>query len=133
MTKKMPKKKRSGISPVLAASLSLLVVISPSVAAKKKPAQETPAIVSGSVFDDRGYSLPDATVTLAANALAGAKSKPLESISDARGEFVFHVPAGPTQYTVTASAKGYTSQQKSVMVQGEERVEVTFQLERQSK
>lgn len=133
MRKKTPKKKRIGISPFLLTGLSLLVLVSPGAAAKKKPAQDTPAIVSGSVFDDRGYSLPDATVTLVAEVQAGAKSKPLEAISNARGEFVFHVPAGPTRYTVTASAKGYATQQKQAAVQDQERVEVTFQLERQSK
>lgn len=131
--KRMPRKKRIGISPFLLAGLSLLVLLSPGAAAKKKPAQDTPAIVSGSVFDDHGYSLPDATVTLAGDSPVDTKSKPLEAISDSRGEFVFHVPAGPTHYTVTASAKGYATQQKNVAVQDQERVEVTFQLERQSK
>ena len=131
--KKTPKKKRIGINPALLAGLSLLVLLAPGAQAKKKATQDTPAIVSGSIFDDRGYSLPDATVTLASDHLAAEKSKPLEAISDSRGEFVFHVPAGPTRYTVTASAKGFATQQKQVAVQDQERVEVTFQLERQSK
>lgn len=134
--KRMPRKKRIGISSVLLAGLFLLAPLAPRAAAKKKPAQDTPAIVSGSVFDDRGYALPDATVTLASEAQPDkpkAKAKPMEAVSDVRGEFVFHVPAGPMRYTVTAEAKGYQSQQKSVTVQDQERVEVTFQLERQSK
>jgi len=36
-------------------------------------------------------------------------------------------------YLVTVSAKGYQSQQKTVSVHDQERVEVTFQLEAQSK
>ena len=57
----------------------------------------------------------------------------MEAVSDARGEFVFRVPPGPTHYTVTVHAKGYQSQRKTVSVQDQERVEVTFQLERESK
>jgi hypothetical protein len=107
-----------------------------TAAPKKKPALDIYAIVGGSVFDDRGYALADANVTLAAEAQPGisaGKAKPLESVSDARGEFVFRVPPGPTQYTVTVAAKGYRSQRKSVSVQDQERVEVTFQMERESK
>lgn len=129
--KRTPRKKRIGTSAVLLAGLCLFALISPGAAAKKKPALDTPAIVSGSVFDDRGYSLPDATVILASD--PQSKAKPLEAVSDTRGEFVFHVPAGPMRYAVTAQAKGYQSQQKTVMLQDQERVEVTFQLERQSK
>jgi hypothetical protein len=37
------------------------------------------------------------------------------------------------RYLVAVAAKGYQSQQKSVSVQDQERVEVTFQLDRESK
>ena len=57
----------------------------------------------------------------------------MEAVSDARGEFVFRVPPGPAHYSVTVAAKGYQSQRKSVSVEDQERVEVTFQLERESK
>jgi hypothetical protein len=36
-------------------------------------------------------------------------------------------------YTVAVAAKGYQSQRKNVSVEDQERVEVTFQLERESK
>ena len=36
-------------------------------------------------------------------------------------------------YSVTVHAKGYQSQRKTVSVEDQERVEVTFQLERESK
>lgn len=134
--KRTPRKKRIGISAAVVAGLLMATFFSPALAAKKKPAQDTPAIVSGSVFDDRGYALPDANITLISESQAGTakgKEKPLEAVSDARGEFVFHVPAGPMRYTVTVEAKGYQSQQKTVTVQDQERVEVTFQLGPQSK
>ena len=100
-----------------------------------RPALDTYAIVSGSVFTDGGYALPGAGVTVVPEVQADGskKSKPIELVSDARGEFVVRVPPGPMHYIVTVSAKNYQSQQKTVNVQDQERVEVTFQLEPQSK
>jgi hypothetical protein len=118
--------------------LALTFSILPA-ALKKKPASDTYAIVSGSVFDDHGYALPDANVSLAPGAASSSatksndKVKPLETVTSPRGEFTFHVPAGPAQYVVSVQAKGYQRLQKTVMVQDQERVEVTFQLDPQSK
>jgi hypothetical protein len=57
----------------------------------------------------------------------------MEAVSDARGEFLFRVSPVPMHYNVTVAAKGYQILRKSVIVEGEQRVEVTFQLERESK
>jgi hypothetical protein len=111
---------------------------------KKKPALDTYAMVSVSVFDDGGYALAGANLTLAPEGQSSSsadsspdkakgKIKPMEAVSGERGEYVFRVPPGPMHYMVTANAKGYQSQRKSVSVEDQERVEVTFQLERQSK
>jgi hypothetical protein len=127
MKKKRNPKKRIGTSLLLFSAL-LLIAFLPSAAAKKKPSLDTYAIVSGTVFDGSGYALSDANVTL-----AGDKAKPMETVSSARGEFSFRVPPGPIQYSVAVAAKGYQSQQKTVSVQDQERVEVTFQLDRESK
>jgi Carboxypeptidase regulatory-like domain len=134
--KRKPRKKigtRRALLSTLLSALLLAVFLPVTAIAKKKSAPDTPAIVSGSVFSDNGYALADADVTLAPRKVQSGKSKPMQAVSDARGEFVFHVPAGPAQYTVTVSAKGYRSQQKSVSLQDQERVEVTFQLEHESK
>jgi len=140
MKKKRKPRKRIGTNRALLAGLLaglLLAALVPvTAAAKKKPALDTPAIVSGSVYDDSGYAFPGADVTLAPaaqSASSAGKTKPMEAVSDARGEFVFHVPAGPAQYDVAVAAKGYQGQRKSVSVQDQERVEVTFQMERESK
>ncbi len=135
-TKRRPRKK-SGISPALPAALLLaallLAALLPLTAApKKKPALDTYAVLSGSVFDDSGYALMGADVSLAPEAQSGT-TKPMEAVSDARGEFVVRVPPGPIQYSVTVSSKGYRSVRKSVSVMGQERIEVTFQLMRESK
>src|ERR1700730_11371761 len=125
MKKKRNPRKRIGTSLLFFSAL-LSIAFLPSAAAKKKPALDTYAIVSGTVLDGSGYALPDANVTLAQEKESGDKAKTLETGSSVRGEFVFRVPPGPMRYSVAAAAKGYQSQQKAVSIQDQERVEVTF-------
>lgn len=135
MRTKKKNRKRIGTSLVLLAA-ALLPLLPSAAAAKKKPAPDTYAVISGSVFEENSYALPDADVTLVAEVPSGAraaKAEKMQAISSPRGEFVFHVPPGPMHYTVKVAAKGYQSAQKSVAVEGQERVEVTFQLARESK
>jgi hypothetical protein len=131
MKTKRKNRKRIGISLVL-----LAAAIVPIAAAKKKAAPGPTAVISGSVFQESGYALPDAGATVFAEPPAGSsagKTEEMEAVTDARGEFIFHVAAGPRRYTVAVGAKGYQTLSKTVSVEGEERVEVTFQLERESK
>jgi len=128
----MKRKRRSGTSLILL----LLACVLPAEAAKTKAPPQSYALVAGTVFQESGYALPNAGVTLIPDPQgdnARTKVKKLEAISDARGEFVFRVPPGSMQYTVKAAAKGFQPAQKSVSVQGEERVDVTFQLQPESK
>jgi hypothetical protein len=135
--KRKPKKKRIGTNLTLLAALLLVAFLPSAAAAKKKPALDTYALVSGSVFEESGYALPDADVILTPEAQPDKpprdKTTTLQTVSDARGEFVFRVPPGPMHYSVTVSGKGYQSQQKSINIEDQERVEVTFQMERESK
>jgi len=136
MKRRRNPKKRIGISQWALGALFLVSLLPLAAAPKKKPALDTYAVVSGSVFTDGGYALPGANVTVAPEVPGDGspkKTKPIEMVSDARGEFVLRVPPGPLHYLVTVSAKGYRGQQKTVSVQDQERVEVTFQLEPQSK
>jgi hypothetical protein len=131
MRTKRKRKKRIGISLLLVAALLPI-----AAAAKKKPALDTYAVISGSVFQESGYALPDADVTLVAEPASGdaaAKTQKMETVSDDRGEFIFRVPPGPRNYDIVVAAKGYQSLRKSVTVEGQERIEVTFQLDRESK
>jgi hypothetical protein len=133
---KKKRKKRSGTSLTLLAGALLLAALLPvAAAAKKKPALDTYALISGSVFQESGYALADATVKLVAEPAPGgtAAKQKLETASDSRGEFIFRVPPGPMNYAIVAAAKGYQSLRKSVAVEGLERVEINFQLERESK
>jgi hypothetical protein len=142
MRMKKKRKKRIGTSLIgtslIGTSVVLLLaaLLPVAAAAKKKPALETYAMISGSVFQESGYALADAAVTLVAEPPPGgpaAKAQKLEEVSNARGEFIFRVPPGPMNYAIVVAAKGYHSLRKSVTVEGQERVEVTFQLERESK
>ena len=128
----MKRKRRSGTSLVVL----LLACLLPAEAAKKKAVPQSYALVAGTVFQESGYALPNAGVTLIADPQSDnghAKVKKLEAISNTRGEFVFRVPPGSMQYTVKVAAKGFQPARKSVSVQGEERVDVTFQLQPESK
>ena len=106
MKKKRKPKKRIGTSLLLFSSLLLAAFLPSAAGAKKKPALDTYAIVSGTVFDGSGYALPDADVSLAPESESGDKAKPMETVSSARGEFVFRVPPGPMRYSVAVAAKG---------------------------
>jgi len=116
-----------------------IVALSPAASGNKKKsdsrAQEPYAIVAGTVFRDDGLALPGADVRLTATPEGSAEpgGKPLRAASDARGEFAFRVPAAPMRYAVSASAKGFERQEKTVSVQGDERAEVTLVLSRSSK
>lgn len=129
MKKTRTKKKRIGNS---FRALALLLAVSSCWAGdhKDKPA-EVYAVVAGTVFRVPGFALPGAEVSLEPDK---AKPKDLKvkgqriTVNN-RGEFAFHVPAVPLRYTVSVKAKGYRSEEKQVAIQGEERVDVYFQLQ----
>jgi len=131
--RKKRKKRRIGIS-----LLFLLAAVIPqgADAGDKKANAESYASVGGSVFQESGFALPNALITLTPEPQAGdsaAKAKKIQAISDARGEFVFRVQADAQRYTIRVAAKSYQTQEKSVKVEGEGRVDVTFQLQPESK
>jgi hypothetical protein len=132
MRRRRRKKKRIGISLWLA----LIAVLSPAQAARKKTEPDSYAVVSGTVFRDPGFALPNATVTLTpapSQAAPPAKLKKQQTVCNARGEFVFRVPPVSMHYTVRAAAKGFRDDEKPIDVEGETRVEVTFSLHAESK
>lgn len=106
-----------------------------AVSAAKERRTETFAVIAGTVFRDSGFSLPGAELLLdaAPGARPPAKFKRIKLFSDARGEFAVRVPPTPMRYTVSVRAAGYRSETKEVSVEGEERAEVNFRLERESK
>ena len=116
--------------------LLLLAILPQAQAGKKKAEPESYALVSGTVFRDPGFALPNATVTLVPNPGQEAvppKVRKMQAVCNTRGEFVFRVPPVSMRYTVRASARGCHDDEKPVEVQGEERVEVTLTLHEESK
>jgi hypothetical protein len=102
---------------------------------RQQAAAEPAALIAVSVFREPGFALPGAELQLspASGEKPAAKVKKLKAATDARGEFVFRVPPVPMQYKLSVSAKGLKSQDKPVFINAEERVDVTFMLERESK
>lgn len=111
------------------ALLSCLVLAAAclSVAAQKKPAaQESYALIGGTVFRDTGFSLPGAKVILALESQPTKKLQ--EQISSPTGQFAFRVKPGPNRYTVSATLKGFQSASKTVEITGQEQVLATLML-----
>lgn len=92
------------------------------------------AIVAGTVFRETGHAMPGAEVVLEGIPAEGEKKpKAQRQVSTFRGEFTFRVPAKPMRYTVTVKAQGYRPQSKPVTIQGDERVDITVLLDRETK
>lgn len=110
------------------------IAVAPAIA-KKKDKSEPFALVAGTVFREPGFALPGAEVSLKPepDAQSTVKVKPAKLISSPRGEFVFRVPAAPMRYTVSVKAQGFREQSKPVTISGDERVDVFFRLETESK
>lgn len=119
------------------ALLFLALLAAGAGAADKKPkAQESYAIVGGTVFRESGYALRGAEVTIAPDPQPGqsaVKIRNSKAVSDGRGEFAFRVPVTAMRYTVEAHMKGFEDQRKSVDIEGEQRVDVTLVLPAVSK
>lgn len=116
----------SSLLLILAAALC-----SSAIAEKKHKAAEPYAVVGGTVFRDSGYSLPGAEVTLSPDPQPGqepVKIRSSKAVSDGRGEFAFRVPVTPMRYNVKAQMKGFEPRQKSVDIEGEQRIDVTLTL-----
>jgi len=133
----MRKKRKSGsragwLLPVLAIAACVAGFGAPPGKSRKA---ETFALISGSVFRETGFSLPGAELVLdvAPGANLPRKFKKIKFSSDARGEFAVRVPPAPMRYTVSVRAAGYKPETKEVSVQGEDRVELFFRLEPESK
>ena len=127
-TKPKRTKTRTGSSLVLA----LLAVAGAFTAdGKEKKAPEAYAVIAGTTFRPPGFALPGAKVRIAPESTAsgGVKLKSAEAQTDARGEFAVRVPVVPMKWTVHVQANGYEAQAKTVSIDGEQRVDLSFQLE----
>ena len=129
-------KRRIGSNFLVFAALCLALMPGAGAEKKKHHVEEPYAIVGGTVFRESGYSLPGASVFLSADPQPGqtpVKIRNPRAISDDRGEFAFRVPVTPMHYIVKAQMKGYEPQEKSVDIEGEQRLDVTLSLPAVSK
>ena len=117
-----------------AAALAALILFSRAPApavAEDEPKQVQPfALLKGSCFDQRGFSLPGVAVqvTLPPGENGKKKEKRWRMQSDRRGEFAVRLPAGERTVVVTASKKGYRKTEKSVQFYADELQHVVIQM-----
>jgi hypothetical protein len=120
-------------------SLLLLAAasIAPVLGEKKKAGADPYVLLAGTVFQETGFALPNAEVVVIEDPpppdTKHSRAKKMQAVSDSRGEFALRLPVGNAHYTVKVSAKGFHSEEKSVTVQGEDRLDVTFQLHQESR
>jgi len=112
--------------------LALFVLLVAPAAAEKKPkkpsgASEASSVIAGTVYRPPGFALPGAAIEITPE--TEGKSKKMKSVSDARGEFAVRVPAVPMKYKVDVKSNGYVPQQQTVAIEGEQRKDLSFQLE----
>ena len=99
---------------------------------KDKAAKAGPlGLISGTVFDSDGRSLPGAKVTVTA---ADDPKLKLEAISSPRGEFNIRTPADESletgrQYVIRAEAKGFEPAEKTVEVYQAQRTNANLLLD----
>lgn len=128
------KRTRTG-SSVFFAFLLLFCLSAARLPAKKKENSKhdpvTYALIAGTTFRPPGFALPGSKIRIEPGAAeaGGTRLKPLESVTDGRGEFAVRVPAVPMQWTVHVQANGFLPQSRIVRVEGEQRVDLSFVLE----
>ena len=110
---------------------ALLLASGPLEAKKKKKDPEKIGVIAGTVFQQVGFSLRGATV-IVTPAPEGASEEQKEAVetvtTDNRGEFAVRVPAGAMRYTVRAEAEGWQPEEKVVVVEWDQRVDISFRL-----
>ena len=115
-----------------ALAASILVSVAPAQALSKDEPKEAQlfALLKGSCFDQRGFSLPGVAirVTLPPGENGKKKEKRWRMQSDRRGEFAVRLPAGEQTVVVTASKKGYLKAEKSVRFYADELQHIVIQL-----
>ena len=130
-TKKKMRKRTTSGSKLAILLLALSVLLVTPAAAEKKPkkpsASEAFSVIAGTVYRPPGFALPGAEVEITPE--TDGKSKKMKAVSDSRGEFAVRVPVVPMKYKVDVKSNGYQPQQQAVSIEGEQRKDLSFQLE----
>jgi hypothetical protein len=137
--KKRTKKRTSGSSFVpgrlLIAIAFLVTLLCPAALSEKKEKQKAAAapfaLIAGTVFRPPGFALPGAEVVIAPEQreVNGVKLKKAEAVTNFRGEFAVRVPPVPAKWRVDVKSSGYRPEQRSVSVEGEQRLDLSIVLE----
>jgi len=97
---------------------------------KRKEASEPFALIAGTVYRPPGFALSGVAVVVAPETESNNdKLKKAETVTNTRGEFAVRVPPVPAKWRVDVKMNGYRPEQKSVSVEGEQRVDLSFILE----
>jgi hypothetical protein len=93
--------------------------------------QEPYALLMGTCFDQRGFSLPGVTLVVRMEPPADHKVKQQRwrMLSSPRGEFAVRLPAGRHSFSISASKRGFMTLEKTVAFEGEERHDIIFNME----
>lgn len=102
-------------------SLLLLAALPTLAAQKRKPPPG--AVIFGTVFQESGLALPGTRVVAYNEAAAGKKYK---AVTNYRGEYRIHVPAGEATYVVSGSARKFEKKQRTVKVYDMEQATVNL-------
>jgi hypothetical protein len=112
-------------------ALSALLLLGQTVRPKAQSKQQEYAVLAGTVFRDPGFAQAGATVVLTTKAAPDKKLQ--QQVSDARGEFSFHVPPGPQTYVVRATLKGFKPAGEEMEIVATEQINATLLLVPESK
>jgi hypothetical protein len=141
-TKKRTTKTRTKIATIgsswaLPAILIFLCAVfsNPVLSAAKKERSKNAvapyALIAGTVYRPPGFALPRAEVVISPEQpeVNGTKLKKAQAVTDARGEWAIRVPPVPAKWQVNVNIDGYLPEQRSVSVEGEQRVDLSITLE----
>jgi len=112
-------------------ALAFLLVAQLSAGKRKEKQTEPYALLFGTCFDGRGFSLPGANVVieLTSQPEVKLKKKKWEIISSPRGEFAVRLPAGRHTFRVAAAKDGFKPAEKTVSFEADERQDIVLSLE----
>ncbi len=87
------------------------------------------ALIVGTVFQENGLAFSGAEVRLTPlEKRKGYKGQTLRTTG--RGEFSFRLPVGKMEFEVGVTAAGYRAETKRVKIESDERVDLSFLMER---
>ncbi len=109
----------------------LFVPMGGLVLSEDKPKKVPPfALLKGSCFDPRGFSLPGVAirVRLPPGETKKKKGKRWRTQSDRRGEFAVRLPAGGHTVVVTARKKGFEPAKQSIQFHNDEQQHIVIRM-----